>query len=176
MRVAGWTLVGVDGENGSRSRAQPANRTADKTPVSRNNLAHPSGNLVRVGAHGSAPWSRCNASPCAPMVSLANHRSNCGVPGRIRTRDPLLRRQPLYPLSYWDSTPQRLIMSPSNEQEAHEYLTRIPADNVKFRGNGGGPFQSRCLNCDLFDYRISQMGPNPPILESCELQYEIPSP
>ena len=25
-----------------------------------------------------------------------------GVPGRIRTRDPLLRRQPLYPLSYWD--------------------------------------------------------------------------
>ena len=26
-----------------------------------------------------------------------------GVPGRIRTRDPLLRRQPLYPLSYWDS-------------------------------------------------------------------------
>ncbi len=26
-----------------------------------------------------------------------------GVPGRIRTRDPLLRRQPLYPLSYWDA-------------------------------------------------------------------------
>ncbi len=26
-----------------------------------------------------------------------------GVPGRIRTRDPLLRRQPLCPLSYWDS-------------------------------------------------------------------------
>ena len=25
-----------------------------------------------------------------------------GVPGRIRTRDPLLRRQPLYPLSYRD--------------------------------------------------------------------------
>ena len=24
-----------------------------------------------------------------------------GAPGRIRTRDPLLRRQPLYPLSYW---------------------------------------------------------------------------
>ena len=24
-----------------------------------------------------------------------------GTPGRIRTRDPLLRRQPLYPLSYW---------------------------------------------------------------------------
>ena len=30
------------------------------------------------------------------------HHSCCGVPGRIRTRDPLLRRQPLYPLSYWD--------------------------------------------------------------------------
>ena len=29
-------------------------------------------------------------------------RSCSGVPGRIRTRDPLLRRQPLYPLSYWD--------------------------------------------------------------------------
>ena len=29
-------------------------------------------------------------------------RSCCGVPGRIRTRDPLLRRQPLCPLSYWD--------------------------------------------------------------------------
>ncbi len=29
--------------------------------------------------------------------------ADCGVPGRIRTRDPLLRRQPLYPLSYWDS-------------------------------------------------------------------------
>ena len=28
-----------------------------------------------------------------------------GVPGRIRTRDPLLRRQPLYPLSYWDVRP-----------------------------------------------------------------------
>ena len=27
-----------------------------------------------------------------------------GVPGRIRTRDPLLRRQPLYPLSYWDGS------------------------------------------------------------------------
>ena len=27
-----------------------------------------------------------------------------GVPGRIRTRDPLLRRQPLYPLSYWDTS------------------------------------------------------------------------
>ena len=26
-----------------------------------------------------------------------------GVPGRIRTRDPLLRRQPLYPLSYRDA-------------------------------------------------------------------------
>ncbi len=26
-----------------------------------------------------------------------------GVPGRIRTRDPLLRRQPLCPLSYWDT-------------------------------------------------------------------------
>ena len=25
-----------------------------------------------------------------------------GVPGRIRTCDPLLRRQPLYPLSYRD--------------------------------------------------------------------------
>ena len=25
-----------------------------------------------------------------------------GVPGRIRTDDPLLRRQPLYPLSYRD--------------------------------------------------------------------------
>ena len=25
-----------------------------------------------------------------------------GVPGGIRTRDPLLRRQPLYPLSYRD--------------------------------------------------------------------------
>ena len=26
-----------------------------------------------------------------------------GVPGRIRTRDPLLRRQLLCPLSYWDA-------------------------------------------------------------------------
>ena len=26
-----------------------------------------------------------------------------GVPGGIRTHDPLLRRQPLYPLSYRDS-------------------------------------------------------------------------
>ena len=26
-----------------------------------------------------------------------------GVPGRIRTDDPLLRRQPLYPLSYRDA-------------------------------------------------------------------------
>ena len=25
----------------------------------------------------------------------------CGAPGRIRTRDRLLRRQLLYPLSYW---------------------------------------------------------------------------
>ena len=29
--------------------------------------------------------------------------TKAGVPGRIRTRDPLLRRQPLYPLSYWDA-------------------------------------------------------------------------
>ena len=27
-----------------------------------------------------------------------------GVPGRIRTCDPLLRRQPLYPLSYRDNS------------------------------------------------------------------------
>ena len=26
-----------------------------------------------------------------------------GAPGGIRTRDMLLRRQPLYPLSYWDT-------------------------------------------------------------------------
>ena len=26
-----------------------------------------------------------------------------GAPGGIRTRDHLLRRQPLYPLSYWDT-------------------------------------------------------------------------
>ena len=33
------------------------------------------------------------------------HEGEIGVPGRIRTRDPLLRRQPLYPLSYWDVSP-----------------------------------------------------------------------
>ena len=31
--------------------------------------------------------------------------SNSGVPGGIRTHDPLLRRQPLYPLSYRDTLP-----------------------------------------------------------------------
>ncbi len=29
-----------------------------------------------------------------------------GAPGGIRTHDPLLRRQPLYPLSYWDTRSQ----------------------------------------------------------------------
>ena len=37
----------------------------------------------------------------APISDLRLDRL-VGVPGRIRTRDPLLRRQPLYPLSYWD--------------------------------------------------------------------------
>ncbi len=29
--------------------------------------------------------------------------TGAGAPGGIRTRDHLLRRQPLYPLSYWDT-------------------------------------------------------------------------
>ena len=54
--------------------------------------------LHTVGENGSAGM--------VPMGhrSLANGKDKkSGVPGRIRTRDPLLRRQPLYPLSYWDS-------------------------------------------------------------------------
>ncbi len=43
-----------------------------------------------------------SATPLIRGETKLNH-SYCGVPGRIRTRDPLLRRQPLYPLSYWDS-------------------------------------------------------------------------
>ena len=43
-----------------------------------------------------------SATPLIRGETKLNH-SCCGVPGRIRTRDPLLRRQPLYPLSYWDS-------------------------------------------------------------------------
>jgi hypothetical protein len=38
-------------------------------------------------------------------VAIRKNASNVdynGVPGRIRTDDPLLRRQPLYPLSYRD--------------------------------------------------------------------------
>ena len=37
-------------------------------------------------------------------VSTVNRPTdiNYGVPGGNRTHDPLLRRQPLYPLSYWD--------------------------------------------------------------------------
>jgi hypothetical protein len=37
------------------------------------------------------------------VADLGLTDTKSGVPGRIRTRDPLLRRQPLYPLSYWDS-------------------------------------------------------------------------
>ena len=36
-------------------------------------------------------------------AEVAVSDTSAGVPGRIRTRDPLLRRQPLYPLSYWDA-------------------------------------------------------------------------
>jgi hypothetical protein len=37
------------------------------------------------------------------MVKISrNLASISGVPGGIRTHDPLLRRQPLYPLSYRD--------------------------------------------------------------------------
>ncbi len=39
----------------------------------------------------------------SPMLYGCSHLVDIGgVPGRIRTRDPLLRRQPLCPLSYWD--------------------------------------------------------------------------
>ena len=34
---------------------------------------------------------------------IGNLASKYGVPGGIRTHDPLLRRQPLYPLSYRDA-------------------------------------------------------------------------
>ena len=42
-----------------------------------------------------------SATPLIRSETKLSH-SCCGVPGRIRTRDPLLRRQPLCPLSYWD--------------------------------------------------------------------------
>ena len=35
-------------------------------------------------------------------LKMEKNRSYSGVPGGIRTHDPLLRRQPLYPLSYRD--------------------------------------------------------------------------
>jgi hypothetical protein len=35
-------------------------------------------------------------------LKMGKNRSYFSVPGGIRTHDPLLRRQPLYPLSYRD--------------------------------------------------------------------------
>ncbi len=35
-------------------------------------------------------------------LKMGKNRSYSGIPGWIRTNDPLLRRQPLYPLSYRD--------------------------------------------------------------------------
>ena len=44
------------------------------------------------------------------VMALASYKFGFGVPGRIRTRDPLLRRQPLYPLSYWDGAEMRRVI------------------------------------------------------------------
>ena len=52
------------------------------------------------GAAYNGPW--CVEAPTGDAAVLD---AEYGVPGRIRTRDPLLRRQPLCPLSYWDVRP-----------------------------------------------------------------------
>ena len=54
------------------------------------------------------------------ILIVGTERSG-GVPGRIRTSDPLLRRQPLCPLSYWDACGQP--NAGSRISTGYKYLT-----------------------------------------------------
>ena len=64
-----------------------------------------SGPDMPSGNRKSRPNRRLSVSRNSHFVAEPGYFvANRGVPGRIRTRDPLLRRQPLCPLSYWDIT------------------------------------------------------------------------
>ena len=70
-----------------------------------------------LGWFGLPAFDSCDAHSCrlakrCGQVEISQIYSNRlavgvkrgdGAPGGIRTHDPLLRRQPLYPLSYWDT-------------------------------------------------------------------------
>ena len=61
----------------------------------------------QVSALGAYHWlmgDKQMSNEVSGSNSLQPDTNNvAGAPGGIRTRDHLLRRQPLYPLSYWDT-------------------------------------------------------------------------
>ena len=69
-----------------------------------------------------------------------------GVPDRIRTCDPLLRRQPLYPLSYWDTRGQ----PEAGSRICHRLIDilRTPREGCqgRFTGRGAYPVMSGDLH------------------------------
>jgi hypothetical protein len=59
------------------------------------------GTIKAQGRAGQRMTQRRDRFGCRHRaLTWKNSTENAGAPGRTRTRDPLLRRQPLYPLSY----------------------------------------------------------------------------
>ena len=79
----------LSGKQGNRNRTRERGAGGAPDAFSAKEKAAQSGDFLRSG-------------PRPRVRNLSLIRSCFGVPGRIRTRDPLLRRQPLCPLSYWD--------------------------------------------------------------------------
>ena len=65
--------------------------------------------IVIVCSRGVAGTREAKAS----SNGIVHHENGFGVPGGIRTHGPLLRRQPLCPLSYWDAL-CRIPLDPAN--------------------------------------------------------------
>ena len=67
-------------------------------------------------------------------VSLFRQNTGVGVPGRIRTRDMLLRRQPLYPLSYWDTVYRKCSKAVRRRSTALEEHFRRSTEGPSWEG------------------------------------------